>query len=639
MRVGTKLLLLALLPVGCVFALAAVSAVSDYRNASRLSRYRADAELSFALAPLAVDVAHERRAAVLVRVDPGAAANAQLALYERTTTQAFAQVLRRARHVSTPVDVVGALDAARTRRQALLLQLDARSLPPDQAVAGYSVITRNLLDLAAALDGGAPSPASARAAAAYGPILQAIEAASRERVFVAPLLARGGRSTRLSSSPWPEVEAAELAAFRQNADGPLLGDLEAVLFSPAGTAVQHFRDELADNPAAATRAISLQQWLSVSGTRIDALRAVAAATGRRLVSVVSDELDSARAAAGRDLGISIAVLVLVTALALALRRSITRPLRGVSTAALGLAHGDIAADVAYSSRDEIGNVAAAFRDVHATAERLVDEIQTMNHAVREDRLEHRASVDGLEGVSAQLLAGLNDTMAAFAGARGELRRVADEQAVLRRVATLVARGASPQLVFSSVAEGVADVLPAVDIVLVGRYSEGPSLEFVGGWSSTGGAHWVGQTVKLGGGNVSTKVFDTREPARVDVLTDDASVATATALSIGARSAAGAPINVEGKLWGVITVASLREAGLPIGIEHELAGFTELIATAMANAHAREEVAASRARVVAAGDEARRRIERDLHDGSSSGWSSSGFSCRRPATWRRGASGA
>jgi signal transduction histidine kinase len=77
---------------------------------------------------------------------------------------------------------------------------------------------------------------------------------------------------------------------------------------------------------------------------------------------------------------------------------------------------------------------------------------------------------------------------------------------------------------------------------------------------------------------------------------------------------GVPIRVEGRLWGVMIVASSREEPLPADTERQLAGFTELAATAIANAQARAEVAASRARIVAASDQTRRRIERDLHDG-------------------------
>jgi signal transduction histidine kinase len=76
---------------------------------------------------------------------------------------------------------------------------------------------------------------------------------------------------------------------------------------------------------------------------------------------------------------------------------------------------------------------------------------------------------------------------------------------------------------------------------------------------------------------------------------------------------GTPIIVEGRLWGVITVSSTLERPLPLDTEERLASFTELVATAIANAESRAALAASRARVVAAADEARRRIERDLHD--------------------------
>ena len=113
------------------------------------------------------------------------------------------------------------------------------------------------------------------------------------------------------------------------------------------------------------------------------------------------------------------------------------------------------------------------------------------------------------------------------------------------------------------------------------------------------------------------MFETRQPGRVDHLDEEASAVTALARASGARSSAGAPIEVEGRLWGVMIVASIHEAVLPPDIEHELAAFTELIATAIANAEARAELTASRARLVTSADETRRRIVRDLHDGAQS----------------------
>ena len=176
-------------------------------------------------------------------------------------------------------------------------------------------------------------------------------------------------------------------------------------------------------------------------------------------------------------------------------------------------------------------------------------------------------------------------------ARDELERLAREQAALRRVATLVAKAAPPEEIFAAVAAEVGNVLPAADVALVGRYDSGQAIEFVGGWSRMREADWVGRRVSLGGHNVATLVFGSNEPARVEHLAEDATAATTVARGTGARSSAGAPINVEGRLWGVMTVGSVRERGLPAGTEHRLAGFTELVATAIANTQARVELRA------------------------------------------------
>ena len=199
-------------------------------------------------------------------------------------------------------------------------------------------------------------------------------------------------------------------------------------------------------------------------------------------------------------------------------------------------------------------------------------------------------------------------------ARVDLRAIADEQAALRRIATLVAQATPPAAVFKTVAEEVGSVLPAVDIALVGRYDGEGGLEFVGGWARDREPDFLGRRVPLGGHNVATQVFESNEPARVDRFDDEPARLTSLARR-WARSAAGAPIDVEGRLWGVMTVGSAREQGFPAGMEHRLAQFTQLVATAIANAQARAELSASRARIVATADETRRRIGRNLHDGA------------------------
>jgi signal transduction histidine kinase len=113
------------------------------------------------------------------------------------------------------------------------------------------------------------------------------------------------------------------------------------------------------------------------------------------------------------------------------------------------------------------------------------------------------------------------------------------------------------------------------------------------------------------------VFHTGKPARVDSYEDDATVRARTPWlkTIGVRSSVGAPISVEDRLWGVMIVGSTSAVPPPRGTEERLADFTELVATAIANAEAQAELAASRARIVATADDTRRRIERDLHDGA------------------------
>jgi signal transduction histidine kinase len=207
------------------------------------------------------------------------------------------------------------------------------------------------------------------------------------------------------------------------------------------------------------------------------------------------------------------------------------------------------------------------------------------------------------------------TAVANAEAREELRAIADEQAALRRVATLVARGAPPSAVFAAVAEEVGRLL-AADLTILARYEADETVTVVGSWNRLGDAFAVGTRTPLGGRNTTTLVFQTGRPARIDqYAADDASAMTAIARSFGVGSAVGAPITVEGRLWGVMQVAWSREAGLPAGTEERLAAFAELVATAIANAEAREELTASRARIVATADQTRRRIERDLHDGA------------------------
>jgi signal transduction histidine kinase len=204
------------------------------------------------------------------------------------------------------------------------------------------------------------------------------------------------------------------------------------------------------------------------------------------------------------------------------------------------------------------------------------------------------------------------TAVANTQSRDDLHRLADEQAALRRVATLVAEGAPPQEVFAAVAREVAEVsgLPLVEMA---RFDPDGWLTVIG----SAGDHPLRTGTRWPTDNPtgSAVIRDTRRAIRIE-YTDDLPGTVAEALrSIGVRWAVGVPIIVDGRVWGSIGVAAVGRQPPPVDVEERLLGFTELVATAVSNATNYAQLIASRARIVAAGDEARRRIERDLHDGT------------------------
>ena len=213
------------------------------------------------------------------------------------------------------------------------------------------------------------------------------------------------------------------------------------------------------------------------------------------------------------------------------------------------------------------------------------------------------------------LAGFTELVAtaiANAEARMELRGFADEQAALRRVAVLVAQSAAPEEVFAAVAEEAGRLVGA-DHAMTARYGPDGARTVVAGWSPSGDGMHAGSRTPFGGENVSALVFQVGRAARIDDYAASSGPVAEEARAVGVHAAVGMPVCVEGRLWGVVIVASEKEP-LPADTEARLAGFTELAATAIANAESRAALTESRARIVAAGDAARRRIERDLHDG-------------------------
>jgi PAS domain S-box-containing protein len=194
------------------------------------------------------------------------------------------------------------------------------------------------------------------------------------------------------------------------------------------------------------------------------------------------------------------------------------------------------------------------------------------------------------------------------------RRAEDEQTALRRVATLVAARGSQGEVFDAVAAEVGHILQA-DMTRLLRYEPDGTATVVAARNRPGLGIKVGTRVTLEGESVAATVRRSGRAARIDGYEGAPGSIAATLRGLGMRTAAGAPIIVEGRLWGVIVAAWQQHQPKSADTESRMAQFTELVATAIANAEGRAELAASRARVVTAGDETRRRIERDLHDGT------------------------
>ena len=203
---------------------------------------------------------------------------------------------------------------------------------------------------------------------------------------------------------------------------------------------------------------------------------------------------------------------------------------------------------------------------------------------------------------------------ANAQAHEELHQIAAEQAALRRVATLVARESSSTELFAAVTAEMGRLLGVENVALL-RYEEDATSTVVARWGERYEPLTVGMRIPIGGHNVTAIVHRTGRPTRVDDTRETTGAIGAYLHRLGLRATAGAPVIVRGRLWGVMVAAQAAVGPMPADTEARIVKFADLAATALANAQAREDLAASRTRIVAAADEERRRVVRDLHDGA------------------------
>ena len=260
-------------------------------------------------------------------------------------------------------------------------------------------------------------------------------------------------------------------------------------------------------------------------------------------------------------------LVLITLFAGYIARAIVTPIRRAAAMAGRLASGDLATRLPETATGEIGSLDRSFNIMARSLE----------------------------------------------ANRDDLTRLLEEQAALRRVATLVARGVPPAEIFAAVADEVAHLING-DAAVVARFEpDGAATNVVAVGQDieglTVGMRWAPVDTRL-----AMEMLQTGRATRVDndAVSGSSGLLVDELRGLGVRSVVASPIIVEGRLWGAM-IAVTKVAALPPDTEERMASFTELVGTAIANAESRAELTASRARVVAAADDARRRIERDLHD--------------------------
>ena len=211
---------------------------------------------------------------------------------------------------------------------------------------------------------------------------------------------------------------------------------------------------------------------------------------------------------------------------------------------------------------------------------------------------------------------LQETRKMLETSRDGLSILVKQQEALRRMATLVAQGVvTPSEVYSAVAEEMVRCLDC-DGAGIFRYDPDGSVIVIAGSSKPGSQYLpVGERMPFDDDNLLAWILQTGRPARHDDIERARGRVIARIREFGIRSGVGAPIVVNGRVWGAAIVASSQREPLPSGTEERVSDFADLVAAAIANAANRAELIASRARIVAAADDARRRLERNLHDGA------------------------
>ena len=208
---------------------------------------------------------------------------------------------------------------------------------------------------------------------------------------------------------------------------------------------------------------------------------------------------------------------------------------------------------------------------------------------------------------------LNAMATSLEAHRANLNRLVAEQSALRRIATLVARASPPDTVFDAVTEEVGQLMRA-DLTMLLRYEPDNEAVVVAGWSAHAVPLVAGTRFALPPDGAAMHVYTSQRPWWTPVG-EGTTVPDPFLTQYGIRVSVGAPIVMQGDLWGALIVMATSEERLRPDDAGRTADFTDLIGVAVANMQARADLTAASVRIVEASDQARRKLERDLHDGT------------------------
>src|SRR5271155_2857854 len=182
----------------------------------------------------------------------------------------------------------------------------------------------------------------------------------------------------------------------------------------------------------------------------------------------------------------------------------------------------------------------------------------------------------------ELAAGQLDLSPDNARLYAEYRRLADEQAALRRLSALVARGVEPSEVFEAVVNEMRRCVSAQTAGLWRYESSGEMTKLAAAeYPGLRLAEWpVGTRSSIDGSPLAGKVERTGRPARMDSYENSAGSLAAKVRDTGVRATVGVPVVVDGRVWGLAAVGSVEPGAMPADTEARISGFAELIATAM-----------------------------------------------------------